>query len=162
MPEKDGSSLLVRLTRIYRFAASHRLHSDRLSEEENRRIYGKCNNPYGHGHDYVLQVVTRGPVDAQTGLMVNLERLDEFVDRILLRNLRDRNLNDLDSFGTLVPTTENLALVAETKLRSAWQAEWNGGAQELVGVRVLETARNSFETPALRGGGNAARSREGI
>lgn len=141
---------LVRVTRIYRFAASHRLHSELLSEEENQRTYGKCNNPFGHGHDYVLQVAARGPVDAATGLVVNLERLDKFVERILLHRLRDRNLNDLQAFQALVPTTENLALVAEQELRAGWQQEWSGSPVELVGVRVLETARNSFETPALR------------
>lgn len=141
---------MVRVTRIYRFAASHRLHSELLSEEENQRTYGKCNNPFGHGHDYVLQVAARGPVDAATGLVVNLERLDKFVERILLHRLRDRNLNDLQAFQALVPTTENLALVAEQELRAGWQQEWSGSPVELVGVRVLETARNSFETPALR------------
>lgn len=141
---------MVRVTRIYRFAASHRLHSELLSEEENQRTYGKCNNPFGHGHDYVLQVAARGPVDAATGLVVNLERLDKFVERILLHRLRDRNLNDLQAFQALVPTTENLALVAEQELRAGWRQEWSGSPVELVGVRVLETARNSFETPALR------------
>ena len=144
---------MLRLTRIYRFAASHRLHSGLLSEEENARTYGKCNNPFGHGHDYVLQVVVRGDVDAQTGLLLNLERLDDFVERILLHRLRDRNLNDLKAFESLVPTTENLALVADRELRAAWPLEWtraSSGVVELAGVRVLETARNSFETPALR------------
>jgi 6-pyruvoyltetrahydropterin/6-carboxytetrahydropterin synthase len=141
---------MIRLTRQYKFAASHRLHSAELSEEENRRVYGKCNNPFGHGHDYVLQVVTRGPVDPATGLLLNLDRLDEFVGRVLLTDFRNRNLNDLEAFAALVPTTENVALAAERHLRARWPETYAGTPVELVGVRVLETARNSFESSGIR------------
>jgi 6-pyruvoyltetrahydropterin/6-carboxytetrahydropterin synthase len=137
---------LIRLTRQYKFAASHRLHSDALSEADNQQTYGKCNNPYGHGHDYVLQVVTSGRVDTATGQLLNLDRLDEFVGKTLLYELQNSNLNDLDEFKTLVPTTENLALVAERRLREAWPKE----SPELVGVRILETARNTFESSQVR------------
>lgn len=137
---------MIRLTRQYKFSASHRLHNDALPEEENQRVYGKCNNPYGHGHDYVLQVVAHGSVDPNTGLLLNLDRLDEFVGRSLLSELRNRNLNDLDEFQTVVPTTENLALMAEQRLR----ARWPETLPELVGVRILETARNSFESSRVR------------
>jgi 6-pyruvoyltetrahydropterin/6-carboxytetrahydropterin synthase len=137
---------MIRLTRQYKFAASHRLHSDALSETENQRVYGKCNNPYGHGHDYVLQVVARGPVDSETGLLLNLDRLDEFVGWSLLSELRNRNLNDLAEFQMLVPTTENLTVLAERRLRASWPAAF----PELVGVRILETARNSFESSRVR------------
>lgn len=139
----------MRLTRQYKFAASHRLHSPQLGEEENQRVYGKCNNPYGHGHDYVLQVVLEGSPDPSSGLLVRLEALDDFVDRILLRDVRNRNLNDMPVFETLVPTTENLAVVADKCLRRAWPTAFPGGPA-LAGVRVLETARNSFETPGGR------------
>lgn len=142
---------MIRLTRQYKFAASHRLHSVALSEVENQRVYGKCNNPYGHGHDYVLQIVTRGPVDPETGLMLNLDRLDALVGRVLLSDFRNRNLNDLDDFKALVPTTENLTAVADNRLRAHWPEAYSGTpAVELVGVRVLETARNSFESPRVR------------
>ena len=137
---------MIRLTRQYKFAASHRLHSDALSEADNHQTYGKCNNPFGHGHDYVLQVVTRGFVDSRTGQLLNLDGLDEFVGRILLHEFQYCNLNDLDEFKTLVPTTENLALVAERRLRDAWPKE----SPELVGVRILETARNTFESSQVR------------
>jgi len=137
---------VIRLTRQYKFAASHRLHSDALSEADNQRTYGKCNNPYGHGHDYVLQVVTRGAVNAQTGQLLNLDRLDEFVGRVLLHEFQNSNLNDVAEFQALVPTTENLALVAERRLREAWPKE----SPELVGVRILETARNTFESSQVR------------
>ena len=143
---------MIRLTRQYKFTASHRLHSDALSEQENQRVYGKCNNPFGHGHDYVLQVVARGPADPGTGLLLNLDRLDDLVGRVLLRDFQNRNLNDLDAFKTLVPTTENLALVAERQLRNGWPGVFTGSPVELVGVRILETARNSFESSGV---GNA-------
>ena len=113
---------MIRLTRQYKFAASHRLHAAALSEEENQRVYGKCNNPYGHGHDYVLQVVLSGAVHPETGLLVHLGQLDVFVDRAVLASMRNNNLNDLPDFQTLVPTTENLTAVAERHLRARWQA----------------------------------------
>ena len=141
---------MIRLTRQYKFAASHRLHSEALTEVENRQTYGKCNNPFGHGHDYVLQVVASGPVDPATGLLLNLGQLDSFVQRILIEDFHYRNLNDLEAFQTLVPTTENLALVAERRLHSAWPEAFAGSAVTLVGVRILETARNSFESSRVR------------
>ena len=137
---------MVRLTRQYKFAASHRLHSDSLDEETNQRIYGKCNNPYGHGHDYVLQVRAAGAVDEETGLLLNLERLDGLVKDNVLSKVRDRNLNDLAMFERLVPTTENLASEIERRLREAWPADWPA----LEGVRIQETRRNIFETKGMR------------
>ncbi|MFN7923821.1 MAG: 6-carboxytetrahydropterin synthase [Bryobacteraceae bacterium] len=136
---------MTRLTRQYRFAASHRLHSASLSEDENQRIYGKCNNPYGHGHDYVLQVCAEGVPDPESGLLVNVGALDSLVEQKLMPRLRNRNLNDLEEFHALVPTTENLALVCEHWLRTAW-----GGRAALVGVRIHETRRNTFETEKMR------------
>ena len=142
---------MIRLTRQYKFAASHRLHAAALSEEENQRVYGKCNNPYGHGHDYVLQVVLSGPVHPETGLLVHLGQLDVFVDRAVLASMRNNNLNDLPDFQTLVPTTENLTAVAERHLRARWQGAFpENNAVTLVGVRVLETARNFFESSGVR------------
>ena len=142
---------MIRLTRQYKFAASHRLHSVALSEAENQRVYGKCNNPYGHGHDYVLQVVLSGPVHPETGLVVHLGQLDVFVARSVLDTMRNNNLNDLPDFQTIVPTTENLAVVAERHLRARWQGAFpEHGSVTLVGVRVLETARNSFESSGVR------------
>ncbi len=141
---------MIRLTRQYKFAASHRLHSEALTEAENWQTYGKCNNPFGHGHDYVLQVVASGPVDPVSGLLLNLAQLDLFVQRILLEDFQNGNLNDLDVFQTLVPTTENLTLVAERRLNSAWPEAFAQSPVKLVGVRVLETARNSFESSRIR------------
>src|SRR5713226_2051723 len=99
------------LTRRYRFSASHRLHSDDMSPEENVAIYGKCNNPYGHGHNYTLEVTISGPVDQRTGMICNLMDLDGFVQREILERFDHQNLNALTEFADAVPTTENLCVV---------------------------------------------------
>ena len=128
------------LTRRYRFAASHRLDSSAFSPEENRRLYGKCNNPYGHGHDYALEVTVEGPVDAN-GQIVSREALDELVERQVIRLVDHKNLNlDVEEFGKTVPTTENLASFIERRLRGDWNL-----AAKLKRIRIIETARNTFE-----------------
>jgi len=78
--------LKIELGRRYRFSASHRLHSSKLSEEENRRVYGKCNNPHGHGHNYVVEVSVSGTVDPSTGMIANLADLDSFVEREVIES----------------------------------------------------------------------------
>jgi len=85
---------MFRVTRRYALAASHRLHAARLSDEENRRLYGKCNHPYGHGHNYVVEVSARGPADPETGRAVDVGILDELVTRHVLLPLDHRNLNE--------------------------------------------------------------------
>ena len=99
------------LTRRYMFSASHRLHSDEMSEEENRTTYGKCNNPYGHGHNYTVEVTVSGPVDQQTGMVCNLVDLDQCVQREIVTRFDLENLNMTPDFGDSVPTTENLCTV---------------------------------------------------
>src|SRR5271154_2107736 len=96
------------LTRRYMFSASHRLHSDVMTAEENRATYGKCNNPYGHGHNYALEVTVSGLVDERTGMVCNLVDLDSFVQREILERFDQQNLNTLPDFAAAVPTTENL------------------------------------------------------
>src|SRR5215470_3950559 len=98
------------LTRRYRFSASHRLHSDEMSEEENRSTYGKCNNPHGHGHNYTLEVTVSGRVDPTTGMVCNLADLDQSVERHVLERFHLENLNTRKEFRDSVPTTENLCL----------------------------------------------------
>src|SRR5262249_40422860 len=103
----DG--LHVELGRRYRFAASHRLYSARLSEEENRRTYGKCANPYGHGHNYMVEVRISGAVDPATGMIANLVDLDAFVNERVIEPFDHRSLQDeVPVFHNVVPTTENL------------------------------------------------------
>ncbi len=86
--------LRISLTRRYKFAASHRLHSPAFSEEENTRLYGKCSNPYGHGHNYVLEVTIAGPVDPATGMVANLGELDPFVEREIVEAFDHKYLNE--------------------------------------------------------------------
>jgi 6-pyruvoyltetrahydropterin/6-carboxytetrahydropterin synthase len=140
---------VFRVTRRYGFAASHRLHSDRLSGEENARVYGKCSNPYGHGHNYVLEVSARGPADERTGLAARLGDLDALVQREVLAAFDHRNLNaDTDAFRDSVPTTENLALEIGRRLKRSWRAAFPGQWPELHKIRIAETERNIFELRA--------------
>src|SRR5580698_7796396 len=94
------------LTRRYWFSASHRLHSDGMSAEENRDVYGKCNNPHGHGHNYALEVTVSGQVDPRTGMVCNLMDLDSFVHEKILERFGHQNLNMLAEFEGTVQTTE--------------------------------------------------------
>ena len=140
---------MFRVTRRYEFAASHRLHSGQLSEEANRRLYGKCNNPYGHGHNYVVEVSARGPADGATGRAIDTARLDELVERQVLRTFGHRNLNaDLDAFAGVVPTSENLGVEICRRLKRNWGETFPGAWPKLEKVRIAETARNIFEIKA--------------
>ncbi len=127
------------LTRRYRFSASHRLHSPEMSDEENRRVYGKCNNPYGHGHNYALEVTIAGQVDPRTGMICDLVELDRFVGREVLERFGHENLNSLKPFQRIVPTTENLCVEIYRLLERGFRA----AAVEK--VRLEETMMNSFE-----------------
>ena len=129
----------VELGRRYRFAASHRLHTDRLSEEENVRVFGKCANPYGHGHNYVLEVSVSGDVDPATGMIANLADLDSFVEREVIEVFDHHSMNeDVAAFRDVVPTTENLCIEIFKRLERFPKAK-------LERVRVQETSNNSFE-----------------
>jgi len=131
---------MIHLTRRYRFAASHRLDAPQLSAEENRAVYGKCNNPWGHGHNYVLEVTVAGPV-AEDGRLVDPRKLDCLVEQQVLRPMDHRDLNtEVAEFARLVPTTENLAVVIGRRLRDAWR-----GTPALYKIRLEETSNNSFE-----------------
>jgi 6-pyruvoyltetrahydropterin/6-carboxytetrahydropterin synthase len=138
--------MTVRLTRKYGFAASHRLHSPALSDEENRRTYGKCNNPHGHGHNYEVEITVRGEVDAVTGRMVDIRALDGLAEEQILKPLRYRNLNEeVPIFRDLVPTTENLAAELDRRLRSAWPEAFAPAGPVFEKLRIWETERNICE-----------------
>ena len=127
------------LTRRYTFSASHRLHSDAMSDAENATTYGKCNNPYGHGHNYALEVTVSGPVDESTGMVCNLTDLDAFVEREILGRFHLQNLNTVPEFHQAVPTTENLsASIYDILHRGFTHAH-------LEKIRIQETMMNSFE-----------------
>ena len=131
------------LSRRYRFSASHRLHSEQMSDAENRATYGKCNNPHGHGHNYVLEVTVGGPVD-KNGMVCNLVDLDDCVHRQVVTKFDLENLNMREEFTDTVPTTENLCTVIFDLLnqdilkRKFTQAH-------LERVRLEETMMNAFE-----------------
>jgi 6-pyruvoyltetrahydropterin/6-carboxytetrahydropterin synthase len=129
----------VELGRRYRFAASHRLHSEKLSPEENSRVYGKCNNPYGHGHNYVMEISVSGTVDPTTGMIVNLADLDGFVEREVIEPFDYRSLHEeVLAFREKVATTENVCIEIYQRLKRFPMAK-------LERVRIEETANNSFE-----------------
>jgi 6-pyruvoyltetrahydropterin/6-carboxytetrahydropterin synthase len=129
----------ISITRRYRFAASHRLHSPEFSQEENRRLYGKCDSPYGHGHNYVVEVTLTGPVDAQTGMVANLGELDPFVEHNVIEAFDHKYLNeDVAEFHARVPTTENVC-------REIYRRLEQFPAARLERVRIEETSKNSFE-----------------
>lgn len=131
--------------RRYRLSASHRLHCASLTDEENREVYGKCNHPYGHGHNYVVEVIVGGEVDAVTGMVCDLVRLDECVTKEILDRFDHTNLNCYEGFRDRVPTTENFNIEIHRLLAGKFTQA------EIVSVRVEETAKNSFEYPAGAG-----------
>jgi len=134
-----SDAITIALGRRYRFAASHRLHSEKLSDPENYRVYGKCNNPYGHGHNYVVEISVSGKVDPETGMIVNLTDLDGYVEREVIEAFDHKSLNEeVEVFRDRVPTTENLCIEIFRRLKKFPLAS-------LERVRVEETSNNAFE-----------------
>ena len=130
---------MVYLTRKAEFSASHYYHSPEFTPEENRRVFGKCNNPYGHGHNYTLEVRLSGKIDPATGMIANLADLDSFVAREVLEPFDHKSLNeDVSVFRETVPTTENLCMEIWRRLKAFPHAR-------LESVRIEETSNNSFE-----------------
>ncbi|HKR83359.1 MAG TPA: 6-carboxytetrahydropterin synthase [Terriglobales bacterium] len=126
------------LNRRYRFSASHRLHSAQLSDADNRATYGKCNNPHGHGHNYILEVTVSGRVD-ENGMVCNLVDLDDCVHRNVVTRFDLENLNMQPEFAMSVPTTENLCTVIYDILKREFRQA------HLERVRLEETMMNAFE-----------------
>lgn len=129
------------LSRRYHLSASHRLHTDSYSAERNREVYGKCNHPHGHGHNYVVEVMVSGPVDPMTGMVCDLAQLDNLVKREVVERFDHSNLNIDNIFANIVPTTENFCL----ELFKIVSAGLTYGKLEK--VRVEETSKNFFEYP---------------
>jgi 6-pyruvoyltetrahydropterin/6-carboxytetrahydropterin synthase len=127
------------LSRRYGLSASHRLYSKAYSEEENRAVYGKCANPHGHGHNYVVEVTVGGEVDAITGMVCNLADLDGCVQKTVIDRFDHTNLNFDETFSTQVPTTENLCVAIHNLLAEHFVHA------DLERVRVEETRNNFFE-----------------
>jgi 6-pyruvoyltetrahydropterin/6-carboxytetrahydropterin synthase len=132
---------VVTMTRLYIFSAAHRLYNPQLSDEENRAIYGKCANPYGHGHDYRLEITVRGVPDPITGMVMNLTELDTLVQAEVLRHLDHKHLNEeTPPFDHIPPTSENLVAFIVEQLTPHLQ-----GNARLYRVRLWETPRSYFE-----------------
>jgi 6-pyruvoyltetrahydropterin/6-carboxytetrahydropterin synthase len=129
---------IAHLSRRYHFSASHRLHVDALSPEANRATFGKCNNPFGHGHNYVVQLTFSGPVDPRTGMVTNLADLDAFAQTNLLNPFDHANLNTLPAFLDRVSTTENLSI-------EVWRIFAEYPHAKLECVHIEETGNNSFD-----------------
>ncbi len=137
---------MIYLTRRYRFSASHRLHNEALSAEENQRLYGKCDNAFGHGHNYVLDVTVAGPIEGQTGMVFDLAELDRTVERQVLERFDTTNLNLDDArFQSVVPTTENLCIEIYRTLEPNLAGKGRWPAARLNRVRLEETNSNYFE-----------------
>jgi 6-pyruvoyltetrahydropterin/6-carboxytetrahydropterin synthase len=126
------------LNRRYHFSASHRLHTDVFDTAKNREVFGKCNNPHGHGHNYTVQVTFSGPIDPATGMVCNLADLDSFAQENLISRFDHMNLNTLDTFADKVSTTENLSIEIYRLFQSF-------PAAHLEQVHIEETSNNSFD-----------------
>ena len=129
-------------------SASHRLHNDALTPEQNRAAYGKCNNPHGHGHNYTIEVLVGGEVEQATGMVINLVDLDETVRTLVIDRFDHTNLNLDPLFDSVVPTTENLCSIVFGLLKE------NLRLGKLASVRVEETENNffqCFDAPAVAG-----------
>jgi 6-pyruvoyltetrahydropterin/6-carboxytetrahydropterin synthase len=125
---------MVYLTRKAEFSASHYYHNPEMSTEENQRIFGKCNNPHGHGHNYTLEVTVKGEVDARSGFVVDLKQLKDLMNREVIDVLDHRFLNkEVPEFQDAIPTTENLAISIWNRLRPRLKLA------QLHRVRVYET-----------------------
>lgn len=140
---KDTTSM--KITRKYEFAAAHRLHMPTASEAENAELYGKCNNPRGHGHNYGLEVTVQGETDASTGTIISHAELDRIVDELVYDNYDHKHLNeDCPEFKELIPTSENLARAIFARLQPAIDNE----SRKLVKIGLHETQKNYFEVEA--------------
>jgi 6-pyruvoyltetrahydropterin/6-carboxytetrahydropterin synthase len=132
---------VIALTRRYRFPAAHVLCLPGAPQEESRRIYGRCANPAGHGHNYGVEVTVTGPVDERTGRILDPDRLDRLFEERVTRRFAHRMLNDEPAFSDRVPTAENIARAIYEQREEPVARE---GPVRLLRVRVLETRRNAF------------------
>ena len=132
---------MIELTRRYAFPAAHVLRHPSFSEEENRRVYGKCANPNGHGHDYGVEVTVTGPLEKDTGRIVDPALLDALFESEVRTQFGHRMLNECEAFRERVPTAENIAATIHESLALPLAANTTA---RLVRVRVIETSKNSF------------------
>lgn len=130
----------VAVFRREQFNAAHRLHNPLWDDETNRRIFGKCNNPHFHGHNYQLEVKVEGEIDADTGFVIDMKILSDIIREEVTERYDHRNLNlDLPEFCELNPTAENIAVVIWRRIRERLSEKY------LLTVRLYETERNFVE-----------------
>lgn len=133
---ESSENQMIELTQQFEFSASHRLHCDDLSDEENREIFGKCNNPNGHGHNYVFEVTIRGSAEVPNGQLINLHRFESIVKENVVDVLDHKHLNeDVELFKTTNPSVENIT-------KAIW--EWLEGKfdrAKLSQIKVYETPK---------------------
>lgn len=135
---QKGIETMIQLTRKYHFSAAHRLHSDQLSDEENKQIFGKCNNPHGHGHNYVLEVTVAGDQDPVTGMVIDLAEMDRVIDEVIIQKFDHKHLNlDTVEFSQLNPTAEVMTVVFWELIESH--------LPNLYKIGLWETSKNYFE-----------------
>ena len=131
---------MIYVTRREIFSASHRLHNPSLSEEENKRLFGKCNNPNGHGHNYILEVIVAGEVNTDTGYVIDLKVLKDIVREHVISKVDHKNLNiDVDFLKDVIPSAENIAIGIWDQLLD----KINEG--RLYSVKLYETENNYVE-----------------
>ena len=133
---------MIYITRRFHFSASHRVYNPSLSDEENYKVYGKCSNPNGHGHNYIMDVTVAGEIDPATGFVMDLTQLKKIVEEKIIRKVDHRNLNiDVDFMRGVLPSTENVAL----KFWQQIENEINNNGRKLYSVKIRETVNNSVE-----------------
>ena len=127
----------VKVSRKAHFNAAHRLYNPKWDDGQNAAVFGKCNNPYYHGHNYELIVSVTGPVDPETGFVVDMNVLRELIRSEVEESMDHKNLNEeLPEFKALIPTAENIAIVIWQKLRLHLDASLE------LEVQLFETPRN--------------------
>ena len=137
---------MITVNRRYHLCASHRLHVDAFDEARNEALFGKCNNAFGHGHNYAIEISVEGTIDPMTGRAVDLNTLDELVQTNIVARYDHRYLNEeLPEFASLVPTTENLAAEIRSRLHAAWPTAFPESVPVLRRIRIFETERNIIE-----------------
>ncbi|XP_037789090.1 6-pyruvoyl tetrahydrobiopterin synthase-like [Penaeus monodon] len=140
MAANNGKRPVAYVTRVECFSACHRLHSKQLNDEDNHEIFGKCNNPNGHGHNYKLEVTVRGPVDAVTGMVMNVTDLKRIINSVVMDVMDHKHLDlDVPVFrdSNLVSTTENVAVVIFEAIQGQLPSQ-----VALYEIKVHETDKN--------------------
>lgn len=133
---------MVYITRKFHFSASHRMFKPELSDEENFKLYGKCSNPSGHGHNYILEVTVAGKPEQGIGYVMDLKKLKAIVDDALIEKVDHKNLNvDVDFLVNIIPTTENIVM----KFWDQLESKLNNNNRKLYSLKLFETENNVVE-----------------